>query len=54
MIGIAVKQGCHFDTSNAMCVKVMVEVLDDAGFQMKIANNGAVLDTLDRATDPSQ
>ena len=37
-----------------MCVKVEVEVLDDVGFQVKIAKNGAVFNTLHRTTYFSQ
>ena len=37
-----------------MCVKVKVEVLDDVGFQVEIAKNGAVFNTLHRTTYFSQ
>ena len=48
------EEGRHLRAGDSMCVKMLLEILNDGSFELVTSKNVAIVDTLSREADSSQ
>ena len=48
------EEGRHLHAGDSMCVKMLLEILNDGSFELVTSKNVAIVDTLSREADSSK